>query len=124
VGGSSHVTDALSDGPVGLAEDLGRRVELSFERATAGPGVALLVFGGIAALVLLALRERRPVLLSLLAALGVSLVVNDSPNDVVIAGLACYLVLSSAPELAPPAPAPARPAPRARPERTAQAAPP
>lgn len=122
VGGSSHVTDALSDGPAGLAEDLGRRVQLSFERATAGPGVALLVFGGIAALVVLALRERRPLLISLLAALGVSLVVNDSPTDVVIAGLACYLVLSSAPELARPAREPASPAPRARPERTAQAA--
>ncbi|HEU6444999.1 MAG TPA: hypothetical protein VFL61_08085, partial [Gaiellaceae bacterium] len=122
VGGSSHVADGLSDGPAGLAEDLGRRVQLSFERATAGPGVALLVFGGIAALVVLALRERRPLLISLLAALGVSLVVNDSPTDVVIAGLACYLVLSSAPELARPAREPASPAPRARPERTAQAA--
>jgi hypothetical protein len=122
VGGSSHVTDALSDGPGGLVEDFARRVQLSFERATAGWGVAVLVFGGIAVLVVLALRERRPVLLSLLAALGVSLLVNDSPNDVVIAGLASYLVLSSAPELARPAREPARPAPRAQPERTAQAA--
>ena len=120
-GGSSHVTDALEDGPFGLAEDLGRRVQLSVERATAGWGVALLVFGGIAALVLLALRERRPVLLSLLAGLAVSLVVNDSPNDVVIAGLACYLVLSSAPELARPARERERPAPRAQPAQTAPA---
>ncbi|HEX7255281.1 MAG TPA: hypothetical protein VF236_05075 [Gaiellaceae bacterium] len=122
LGGSSHVTDALSDGPVGLLEDLGRRIQLSFERATAGWGVALLVFGGIAALAVLALRERRPVQLSLLAAIGVSLVVNDSPNDVVVAGLACYLVLSSAPELARPAREPGHPAPRERPARTAQAA--
>ena len=49
----------------------------------------LIVFGGIAALVVLAWRERRPLLLSLLAALAVSLIVNDSPNDVVIeAGIA------------------------------------
>jgi hypothetical protein len=122
VGGSSHVTDALSDGPAGLAEDLGRRVELSFERATAGVGVALLVFGGVAALVLLALRERRPLLLALLAAIGVSLVVNDSPNDVVAAGLVCYLVLSSAPGLARPAIERDRRARRERPARTAQAA--
>ena len=121
VGGSSHVTDALEDGPVGLVEDLGRRVQLSVERATAGWGVALLVFGGIAALVALAWRERRPLLLSLLAALGVSLIVNDSPNDVVIAGLTCYLVLSSAPGLARPARERVRPAPRARPAQTAQA---
>src|SRR5918999_275426 len=47
VGGASHVTDALSDGPVGLAEDLGRRLRLSFERTTNGIGVALLVFGGV-----------------------------------------------------------------------------
>jgi hypothetical protein len=121
LGGSSHVTDALEDGPVGLAEDLGRRVHISAERATAGWIVALQVFGGIAALVALALRERRPLLLSLLAALAVSLVVNDSPNDVVIAGLVCYLVLSSAPGLARPARERERPAPRARPVRTPQA---
>ena len=122
VGGSSHVTDAISDGPVGLAEDLARRMELSFGRAIAGWIVAFEVFGGIAVLAVLALRERRPVLLALLAALGVSLLVNDSPNDVVIAGLTCYLVLSSAPGLARPAREPASPAPRARRARTAQAA--
>ncbi len=122
VGGSSHVTDALSDGPVGLAEDLGRRLQLSLERATAGVGVALLVFGGIAAFVVLALRERRPLLLSLLAGLGVSLLVNDSPNDVVVGGLACYLVLSSAPGLARPATGRVLQAPWARRSRSAQAA--
>jgi hypothetical protein len=122
LGGSSHVTDALSDGPVGLAEDLWRRLRLSFERATAGLGVALLVFGGIAAFVALGLRERRPLLLSLLIALGVSLFVNDSPNDVVVAGLACYLVLSSAPGLARPATERTLGALRARRSRSAQPA--
>jgi len=121
VGGSSHVTDALADGPVGLAEDLGRRLRLSFERATSGIGVGLLVFGGIAAFAALGWRERRPVLLSLLTALAVSLLVNDSPNDVVVAGLACYLVLSSAPGLAGPATGRAKPAPRAPRARTAPA---
>jgi len=122
VGGSSHVTDALSDGPVGLAEDLGRRLQLSVERATGGVGVALLVFGGIATLSVLALLERRPLLLALLAAIGVSLLVNDSPNDVVVAGLACYLVLSSAPGLAGRATGRARRAPRAPREQSAQPA--
>jgi hypothetical protein len=121
LGGSSHVTDAISDGPAGLAEDLWRRLRLSFERATGGP-VAILVFGGIAALAFLARRERRPLLLALLAALGTSLLVNDSPNDVVIAGLACYLALSSAPGLARPATGRARREPRAPRERTAPAA--
>lgn len=121
VGGSSHVTDALADGPAGLVEDLGRRLRLSFERATAGPAVALLVFGGIAAFAALGLRERRPLLVALLVALGVSLLVNDSPNDVVVGGLACYLILSSAPGLARPATGRALPAPRARRARTAPA---
>jgi hypothetical protein len=121
LGGSSHVTDALADGPVGLAEDLARRVELSFLRATSGVGVALLVFGGIAVLAILARRERRPILVALLVGLAVSLLVNDSPNDVVLAGLACYVVLSSAPLLARPATGRARPAPRVPRARTARA---
>jgi hypothetical protein len=121
VGGSSHVTDALAGGPAGLAEDLGRRLQLSFERATDSVAVAALVFGGIAALVAVGWRERRPILVALLAAIAVSLLVNDSPNDVVVGGLACYLTLSSAPGLARPATGRARPAPRARRARTAPA---
>jgi hypothetical protein len=121
LGGSSHVTEALADGPVGLAEDLARRVELSFLRATSSVGVALLVFGGIGIFVLLARWERRPLLVALLVALGVSLVVNDSPNDVVLAGLACYVVLSTAPALARRATGRARPAPRVPRARTARA---
>jgi hypothetical protein len=102
-GGESHVTGALGDGPAGLAEDFARRLELSWLRATAGWGVGLLVAGGVGALAVLAARERRPLLLAYLSAIAVSLVVNDSPNDVVIAGLAGYLVLSSAPGVARPA---------------------
>jgi Na+/proline symporter len=117
LGGGSHVTNAIADGPVGLAEDFWRRLHLSWLRATSSWGVAVLVFGGIAALALLARRERRPLLLAYLAALAVSLLVNDSPNDVIVAGLAGYLVLSSAPGVARPADervTPAAPAPRAR----------
>ncbi len=88
VGGSSHVTDALEDGPVGLAEDLGRRVQLSVGagdrrlgrcvpglRRGRGPRRPGPTRASSAA-------SRAP-----RAALGVSLIVNDSPNDVVIAGL-------------------------------------
>jgi hypothetical protein len=117
LGGGSHVTNAIADGPVGLAEDFWRRLHLSWLRATSSWGVAVLVFGGIAALALLARRERRPLLLAYLAALAVSLLVNDSPNDVIVAGLAGYLVLSTAPGVARPAAErarPAAPAPRAR----------
>jgi hypothetical protein len=103
VGGESHVTDALGDGPVGLAEDLWRRLRLSWLRATSGWGVGLLVGAGVTALAGFALRERRPLLVSYLVALAVSLVVNDSPNDVIVAGVAGYLALSSAPGVAQPA---------------------
>jgi hypothetical protein len=120
LGGESHVTDALRDGPAGLAEDFWRRLELSWLRATSGWGVGLLVGGGIVALALLALRERRALLTAYLVALAVSLLVNDSPNDVIVAGLVGYLVLSSAPGVAPPAGERARPA---APERRAQSAP-
>jgi hypothetical protein len=114
------VTDALRDGPAGLAGDFWRRLELSWLRATSGWGVGLLVGGGVAVLVFLALRERRPLLTAYLAALAVSLLVNDSPNDVIVAGLAGYLALSSAPGVARPAGEPARPA---APEPRAQSAP-
>jgi hypothetical protein len=117
LGGGSHVTTAIADGPAGLAEDFWRRLHLSWLRATSSWGVALLVFGGMAVLAVLGLRERRPLLLAYLAALAVSLLVNDSPNDVIVAGLAGYLVLSTAPGVARPAAErarPAAPAPRAR----------
>jgi hypothetical protein len=122
LGGGSHVTDAVADGPLGLAEDLWRRLELSARRATSGWGVGALVGGGIVALVVLAVRERRPLPLAYLAALGVSLLVNDSPNDVIVAGLAGYVALSSAPEVAQPAGERARRAARARRARSAPAA--
>jgi hypothetical protein len=119
-GGGSHVTDALGSGPAGLAEDFWRRLRLSWLRATAGWGVGLLVGGGIAALALLALRERRPLMTAYLAALAVSLLVNDSPNDVILAGLAGFVVLSSAPGIARRAGERAMPA---APEPRAQSAP-
>jgi hypothetical protein len=117
LGGGSHVTSAIADGPIGLAEDFWRRLHLSWLRATSSWGVAVLVFGGISALAVLARRERRPLLVAYLVALAVSLLVNDSPNDVIVAGLVGYLVLSSAPGVARPAVERARPAapePRAR----------
>jgi hypothetical protein len=119
-GGESHVTDAIRDGPSGLAEDLARRLELSWLRATAGWGVGLLVAGGILALTTAALRDRRPLILAYLTAVAVSLVVNDSPNDVIVAGLAGYLALSTAPGVARRADERARPA---APEPTARSLP-
>jgi hypothetical protein len=119
VGGESH---ALGDGPVGLAEDLWRHLRLSWLRATSGWGVGLLVGAGLAALAVLALRERRPLLTAFLLTLAVSLLVNDSPNDVIVAGLAGYLVLSSAPGVARPAAERARSAARGQRAQSAPAA--
>jgi hypothetical protein len=98
-GGSSHVTQALEDGPSGLAGDLGERVELSWERATGDWYVALAVAGMLGVFVLLVVRTlRRPdalresaVALSVATAIAVSLVVNDSPTDVLLVGLTSYI---------------------------------
>jgi hypothetical protein len=81
----------------------GESLRLSWHAATDGWGVGLLVGAGVAALAALALRERRPLLTAFLVALAVSLLVSDSPNDVIVAGLAGYLALSSAPGVARPA---------------------
>jgi hypothetical protein len=98
-GASSHVTEALEGGPTGLAGDLGERVELSWERATGDWYVALIVALMLAAFVLLVMRTlRRPnalressIALSVAAAIAVSLVVNDSPTDVLLVGLTSYI---------------------------------
>jgi hypothetical protein len=100
-GGSSHVTRALEDGPGGLASDLADRVGLSFARLAANPIVAVIVTLGVVVLALLVARTLRADLpladraaaLALAAAVAVSLVVNDSPNDVILGGLVGYLAV-------------------------------
>jgi hypothetical protein len=96
-GSESHVTRAVEDGPVGLAGDLADRVTLSFERATDRWYVGILIALGIVLLAALAFRAiragDRPVALALAAAVAVSLVVNDSPNDVVLLGLTGFLAV-------------------------------
>jgi hypothetical protein len=100
-GASSHVTRAVEDGPGELAADLGNRIVLSWERITATWYVGLLIAAGVLALAVLVARTlrrsdpraRRAVPLSLAAAIAVSLVVNDSPNDVVLGGVVGYLAV-------------------------------
>jgi hypothetical protein len=102
-GATSHVTGALEGGPGGLASDLRDRIALSYARATEHEQNVVIVVGGIAVLAVLAfrvLRSTRPLHeralpIAFLAAIATSLVVNDSPVDVVIMGLTCYLALSS-----------------------------
>ncbi|MDP9231258.1 MAG: hypothetical protein M3O73_00655 [Actinomycetota bacterium] len=93
-GGSSHVTDAVGGGPGSLAGDLAHRVHLSAASVGSTWNNALLFGASIAVLAWLAVRRPRlPVLDALLAALVVSLVVNDTPTDVAGWGVLSALVL-------------------------------
>lgn len=102
-GASSHVTRALEDGPGGIASDLAERVELSWERATVSwlVGLVVLVLLALfAALVVNMLRRPGPpgpkaVPLALAAAIAVSLVVNDSPVDVLLVGSTGYVAVAA-----------------------------
>ena len=95
-GGSSHVTGAVGDGPSALIGDIADRIERSVRSSASLGGVAV-VLGSLAILVAVALRARRePILDAFLAGLAVSLLVNDTPADVLGIGaaiavaLACY----------------------------------
>ncbi len=93
-GGSSHVTDAVGDGPGALAGDIADRIELSVRRTAASIGATAVALGSLAILIVIALRWRRgPVLDAYLVALAVSLVVNDTPSDVLGVGAAIAIAL-------------------------------
>jgi mono/diheme cytochrome c family protein len=93
-GGSSHVTDAVGDGPGALAGDIADRIELSVRRTAASIGATAVALGSLAILIVIALRSRRgPVLDAYLVALAVSLVVNDTPSDVLGVGAAIAIAL-------------------------------
>ena len=90
-GGSSHVTESLAGGPRELTGDLADRVELSIRRAASSWGAGLVVLAGLTALAVYALRRPRfPLSDAVLAAVALSLVVNDTPTDVAgLGALAC-----------------------------------
>lgn len=102
-GSSSHLTDAVGGGPGGFADDLRDRIVLSWERATDSWYFALLVAAAAVVLFLLAARlvlsdlprAVRALPISLAVAVAVSLLVNDSPLDVVAAGLVGYLAVQA-----------------------------
>lgn len=97
-GGSSHVTAAIGDGPVSLAGDIADRIELSVRRTAASVGAALVVLGSLVVLVTVAVRARRDAVLdAFLVGLAVSLVVNDTPGDVLGAGAAIAIALARDP---------------------------
>ena len=110
-GGESHVTAAVSGGPGELAGDLADRIELSVRRTLAGPGALVVVLGGLAVLIGVALRgERTPVLDAFLVAVAVSLVVNDTPSDVIgIGAVVAFALARAAPWLPGGSPPPRKP---------------
>lgn len=94
LGGSSHVTDAVGDGPGALVGDIADRLELSARRASAGIGPAFAALASLAVLVVVALRRPRlPLTDAVLVALLVSLVVNDTPGDVLGMGAAAAFAI-------------------------------
>jgi hypothetical protein len=94
-GGSSHVTGAVGDGPAALAGDLADRIELSVRRTAGSLGATAVVLGSLAILLAVALRARRDAVLdALLAGLAVSLLVNDTPGDVLGIGAAIAITLA------------------------------
>jgi hypothetical protein len=103
IGPASHITRALDSGPSGLASDLQDRVALSWDRVAQQADIAAVVAVCLAVLAVLVVRlirsdapmARRALPLSFAAALATSLVVNDSPNDVLTAGLVGYVVVEA-----------------------------
>lgn len=86
-GGSSHVTDSLGKGPWSVAEEIGHRLHISWAGVTATAQATVAAVLTLVALAGLALvRERSDVVDALLVALAVSLLVNDSPTDVIAYG--------------------------------------
>jgi hypothetical protein len=98
-GGSSHVTRAFGDGPGELASRFGDRLLISWGHITLGPEPAVAFFLSVAVLAALAVRllaseaplSQRALPLAFAAAIAVSLVINDAPSDVAVAGLVGYL---------------------------------
>jgi hypothetical protein len=90
-GGSSHVTHSLGSG---LPGKIAHRWHVSEQGATRTDGALIMFTGGVALLVTMAqLRPRPPRFDAMLVALVVSLVVNDTPQDVMIWGALAAMTL-------------------------------
>jgi hypothetical protein len=96
LGPSTHL------GAADLPGDLWDRLVLSWERATDGVGVGLVTAAATVTLVVLVWRwPPRPLPLAMAAAIAVSMLVNDSPQDVALGGLVGWLALARWDDLAP-----------------------
>ena len=96
LGGSSHVTDAVGGGPGTLFDDLDRRLRISWAGATSAGHTAFLCLLSLGGLAWLGIRGReRPAIVAMLVAIGVSLLVNDTPVDVLGYGALGCLALTA-----------------------------
>jgi len=86
-GGSSHVTHAVGGGPGSLAGDLAHRLRISWKGFVATTQSRITLGANLLALVVVALRRPRlAVTDALLVAILASLLVNDTPTDVIAYG--------------------------------------
>ena len=94
LGGSSHVTHAVGGGPGSLTGDFGHRLHLSWASATKSlPNIVLFV-ASLALLVWIGTRSpRRPAVDAMLVGLALSLLLNDTPVDVIGLGVLGCLAL-------------------------------
>ena len=84
LGGSSHVVDAVRGGPGELWDAFSRRIRLSWSIVTSSVSQAGVFVAGIGLLAWFgSMRPRTAVVDAFLAAVAVSLLVNDSPTKVV-----------------------------------------
>ncbi|MDQ2967898.1 MAG: cytochrome c [Actinomycetota bacterium] len=95
LGGSSHVTRAVGSGPDTLIGDLGHRLHLSWASATDHWYRIVIFLGCLVALVSMGtMQPRRATVDALLAGLAVSLLVNDTPVDVIgLGALGCWVLV-------------------------------
>jgi hypothetical protein len=94
LGGSSHVTNAVGDGPRELLGDLADRLEISARRTFESVGPAFAAVASLVVLVFVATRRPRGALTdAALVAILVSLLVNDTPGDVLGVGAVAAFVL-------------------------------
>jgi hypothetical protein len=93
-GGESHVTRSLGSGPGSFADDLAHRVEVSIRGPLSSPMPFLITTAGLALLLWVATRRpRHAVVDAMLTGVVVSLVVNDTPQDVATFGALGALAL-------------------------------
>jgi hypothetical protein len=87
LGGSSHVSRTLGDGPGDLAGELAHRWRVSLDGFVSTWHATVIISVSLAVLAWLALRRPRSTVVdAVLVSLAVSLLVNDSPRDVAAYG--------------------------------------